>query len=174
VHVDSVLAGGQPRYNAIFKHGASKDFVAHHGQDFASFDATFESVTQKGYSSVNASVVPVNGQLRYTTLYRKQNLGSWVLLPGISKSDYQQVYDDNAAVGRRPLYVNAYKHNGKVFYSVVFSQKPPGKRKDRHGLSASSYQSEFKSAGSLSIQAVSGVDAAVSNHEYIAIWRQEE
>ena len=173
VHVDSVLVGGQPYYNAIFKKGASTDFVARHGQTVADFNATFWDVTAKGYSPVNASVVSVNGQLQYTTLYRKQDLGGWVLLPGIRQSDYQQVYNNNAALGRRPSYVNAYKHNGRVFYSVVFSQKPQGPRKDRHGMSSSGYQYEFNTAAGLPIQAVSGVDGANYNHEYIAIWRKD-
>ena len=172
MHVDSVLAGGHPRYNAIFKKGASKDFISRHGQNFRNFDATFKKLTQKGYSSVNASVLSVKGQLQYTTLYRKQNLGGWVLLPGIPKNGYQKVYNDNSKAGRRPLYVNAYKHKGKVFYSVVFSQKPKGPRKDKHGMSQNAYQSEFNSAGNLSIQAISGVDGAASKHEYIGIWRK--
>lgn len=173
VHADSVLSGGQPRYNAVFAKGPSMDFVARHGQNNADFNATFQDLTQKGYVAVNASVVSAGGNLQYTTLYRKENLGGWVLLPGIPKSDYQKVYNDNAALGRYPYYVNAFKHGNGVFYSVVFSQKPAGPRKDRHGMSASAYQSEFNSAGGLAIQAVSGVDGASANHEYIAIWRKD-
>jgi hypothetical protein len=176
MHADSVLAGGKPYYNAIFVKGPSMDFVAKHGQNNADFNATFQDVTKKGYSSVTASVVSVNGQRQYTTLYRKQDLGGWVLLPDIPKADYQQVYNENAAAGRRPYYVNAYKHGNGVFYTVVFSQKPakpPSQRKDRHGMSAADYQTEFNSAGNLAIQAVSGVDGASANHEYIAIWRKD-
>ena len=173
VHVDSVLAGGLPHYNAVFVKGASMDFVAHHGQNNADFNATFQDLTEKGYVSVNASVVSVNGQLQYTTLYRKQDLGGWVLLPGIPKQDYQNVYDENAALNRRPYYVNAFKHGNYVYYSVVFSEKPQASRKDRHGMSPGTYQDEFNSAGDLVIQAVSGVDGAAVFHEYIAIWRAE-
>ena len=172
VHVDSVLAGGKPRYNAIFQKGTSKNFIAHHGQNSADFNATFKKVTKKGYSAVNASVLSVKGKLQYTTLYRKQNLGGWVLLPGIPKSRYQQVYNENSAPGRRPFYVNAYKHKGNVFYSVVFSQNPKGPRKDKHGMSLKTYQNEFNSAGNLALQAISGVDGAKSKHEYIGIWRK--
>jgi murein DD-endopeptidase MepM/ murein hydrolase activator NlpD len=174
VHVDSVLAGSRPRYNAIFVQGAPMGFVARHGQSNADFNATFQDLTGKGYVAVNASVVPVDGQLRYTTLYRKLDLGGWVLLPGIPKRDYQRVYDENAALGRHPYYVNAFKHGRDVFYSVVFSEKPAGPRKDRHGLSPGAYESEFGSAGNLAIRAVSGVDAAASNHEYIAVWRRND
>jgi hypothetical protein len=118
----------------------------------------------------------VNGQRQYTTLYRKQDLGGWVLIPDIAKGDYQTVYNDNVAAGRRPYYVNAYRHGNGVFYTVAFSQKPAvpsNQRKDRHGLSAAAYQSEFNSAGEMSLVAVSGVDGAASTHEYIAVWRKE-
>ncbi len=175
MHADSVLSGGQPRYNAIFVKGPPMDFVAKHGQNNADFNATFKDVTKKGYSSVTASVVSVNGQRQYTTLYRKQDLGGWVLLPDIAKGDYQTVYNENVAAGRRPFYVNAYRLGGGVFYNVVFSQKPAvpaNQRKDRHGMTAADYQSEFNSAGALEIRAVSGVDGAAANHEYIAIWRK--
>ncbi|MBT8472982.1 MAG: hypothetical protein KJN99_10300, partial [Marinicaulis sp.] len=172
VHVDSVLSGGQPYYNAIFSKGASMDFIASHGMNNAQFNAQFQDVTEDGYSTVNASVVSVNGQLQYTSLYRKQTIGGWVLLPGIAKSDYQSVYDENKALGRRPYYVNAFKHSGVVYYSVVFSQTPSGSRKDRHGMSPGAYQTEFDSAGDRIIRAISGVDGASANHEYIAIWRK--
>lgn len=173
VHVDSVLSGGQPRYNAIFVKGASMNFVARHGQNAADFDSTFKDLTKKGYSTVNASVVSVNGNRYYTSLFRKQDLGGWVLLPGIPKASYQKVYEENVAAGRRPNYVNAYRHGNGVYYSVVFSQKPAGQRKDRHGMTPAAYQNEFNSAGALPLIAISGVDGATSNHEYIATWRRD-
>ncbi|MFK8028947.1 MAG: hypothetical protein AB8G18_01795 [Gammaproteobacteria bacterium] len=171
VFVDSMLSNNQARYNVVFVKGASTDFFAHHGQSNAAFNTSFQSHAGEGYSPVSASVMSVKGKLRYTTLYRKQNIGGWVLEPGIRASNYQSVYNQNAAVGRRPYLVNAYKHKGNVYYSVAFAESPDGPRKDRHGMTPTQYQSEFNSAAGLLLKAVSGVDGASRFHRYIAIWR---
>lgn len=170
--VESSLAGGRVRYTVIFRKGMSGKYLARHGMTVQQHDAVFNQAKQQKLNPVSDSVVSAGGKLYFTTLYRSNNIGSWVLKPIVKKGDYQGLYNQNARAGRRPRYVQAYKHRGQVYYSVIFSSATSRNRKDRHGMSASKYQSEYNSAlnaGQLT-RSVSGVDNAASNHEYIAVW----
>jgi hypothetical protein len=171
-HVDSYTVGDQVRYAAVFVQGA-RPSAARHGLDGPTFHAWFEEQVAAGSAPMCASVVSVDGALRFTAAFRPQDVGGWVLKPAIAAADYQREYEINAAEGRYPRAVNAYKHAGRVHYCVVFAQKPTGPRLDRHGLSGAEYQTQFDDAAAagMLLQAVAGVDGAVRNHEYIAVWR---
>lgn len=174
VHVESSLVGGNVRYSVILDRDEPGGYLARHGLTEAQHMAVMEEAKSKNLSPVNVSVVSVNGQRRYTVLYRAEDIGQWQMRSQIPAADYQALYDANAKAGRRPSYVNAYMHRGQPFYSVIFSEKPTGARKDRHGLTSAQYQAEFNAAheAGLLTRAVSGYDGAQANHRYIAIWRK--
>lgn len=174
VHVESSLVNGKVRYSAIFVKNKPGGFLARHGLTYEQHMDVMNEAKSEGLSPVNVSVVSVGGKRRYTVLYRSDSIGQWQMKSRVKASDYQALYNQNAQAGRRPSYVNAYMHKGAAYFSVIFSKKPTGQRKDRHGLTKSSYQSEFNSAhqAGLLTRAVSGYDGAQSNHRYIAIWRK--
>ena len=105
-------------------------------------------------------------------LYRSESIGSWAVKSQIPEAAYQQEYDDNAAAGRRPLYLDAYMHLGKPYISAIFGQVSTGARKDRHLMSASDYQQEYVSAlnAGMLTRAVTSFDGAHSQHRYAATW----
>lgn len=173
VQVESSLVGGKVRYSVILVKDKPGGYLARHGLNEAQHMAVMEAAKAKNLSPVNVSVVSVNGQRRYTVLYRAEDIGQWQMRSQISAADYQALYDANAKAGRRPYYVNAYMHRGQPFYTVIFAEKATGARKDRHGLTSAQYQAEFNAAheAGLLTQAVSGYDGA-STHRYIAFWRK--
>jgi hypothetical protein len=118
-------------------------------------------------------VVSINGDRRYTALFRKQDLGSWVLKTSIPAAEYQSEYDANAAAGRAPYFVNAFMHAGAIHYTAAFAQRPAGQRKDRHNLTAAAFQAEFDSAmaAGLSLRSVAGIDGWLV-HQFVAVWRR--
>lgn len=172
--VESSLVNGQVRYSVIFVKGLPGSAMARHGLTTAQHDALIQEAKDKGLSPVNVSVVSIGGQRSYTALYRSDSIGQWEMKSQVPEASYQALYDTNAAAGRRPVYVNAYMHGGQPFYSVIFGQKPAGARKDRHGMNATQYQSEFNSAmqAGLPTRAVAGIDGASSNHRFLAYWRK--
>lgn len=170
--VESSLSGGQVRYTAIFRKGLAGKYLARHGLTVQAHDTVFNQAKQQNLNPVSDSVVSVGGQLFFTVLYRSDGIGAWQLKPIVKKSAYQALYNANAQAGRRPRYVQAYKHGNDIYYSVIFASAGAANRKDRHGLSASAYQTEYNSAlnAGMLTRTVSGVDNAASNHEYIASW----
>lgn len=173
VMVDSALVNGQPRYSAIFVKNKPGSYLARHGLSYDQHEAVMNEAKSKKLYPIAVSVVSVDGQLRYTVLWRSDNIGTWALKSQIPEAEYQAVYDAQSQANRRPSYVNAYMHQGKPFYSVVFAQVP-GARKDRHGLTSVAYQTEFNDAMSkgLPTRAVAGIDGAQQNHRFIACWRK--
>jgi hypothetical protein len=172
--VDSVLVGRETRFNAIFRPNLPGAWLARHDLTQAQHDAVFAQATQDGLRPVNVSVTSIDGQRLYTELYRAQETGSFELRSDVAETDYQAVYDQNAAAGRFPSYVNAYVHAGVPFYSVVFAQRPAGPRKDRHGMSATEYRAESDGAvlAGMPTRGVSSFDGAQGAPSYIAIWRR--
>lgn len=174
VQVESSRVGNDVRYSIIMRRNTPGDFIARQGLTYDQHLEILEQAMSKGLSPVNISVVSINGNRRYTVLYRSEGIGQWQMRSRIPTASYQALYDENARAGRRPSYVNAYLHNGQTFFTVVFSQLPAGARIDRHGLTASEYEAASHAAHELGrpIRAVSGYDGAQSNHRYIAIWRR--
>lgn len=173
VMVDSSLVNGQVRYSAIFVKNKPGAALARHGLTYDQHMAVMAEAKAKKLSPVNISVVSIGGQQRYTVLWRAQNMGSWVVKSQVPEADYQALYNEQSKAKRKPAYVNAYMHNGKPLYSVVFAQLA-GSGKDRHGMTSAQYQNEFNDAmaNNLPTRAVSGYDGAQKNHRFVACWRK--
>ena len=170
--VESYNGGNQVRYCVIFRKG-SATWEARHGLNSQEHQAKFEQFRAAGFAPVNVSVTSVNNKRYYTVLYKKnQGLGKWYLKSKLDDAAYQAAVDQNKKEGRKPRYLNVYKHNGKRYYTAIFSEKPNKAWKARHGQSSSNYQNEWKSATSSGFltKAVSGTDGADSNHRFAAIW----
>lgn len=172
--VENYKQGNGVRYNVIFKKGVAGAWVAKHGMNANTHQSTFNSLKSSGYVPVNVSVVSINGNLSYTALYRKMNVGSWMLKSQLNEAQYQNEVNANKAQGRKPVYVAAYMHNGQPHFSAIFAQQPAGSWIAKHGLTAGAYQSQFNSAlgsGYLT-RVVSGYDGANSNHRFVGVWRK--
>jgi len=174
LQVDSMLVGGQPRFNVIFRQNLPGAWQARHNLTQAQHDELFAQMNAQGFRPISVSVVSVGGQRLYTELYRTVDTGGFELRSAVEASQYQALYETNAAAGRFPSYGNAYLHNGQSFFSVVFTQRPAGARKDRHGLTSAQYQTEYTSAlaAGLPTRGVSSFDGATGDPRFIAFWRQ--
>jgi len=171
--VESYKYGNSVRYAIIFKKvpGAWK---AYHGQSAAQHQNTFNSLKSSGYAIENASVVSINGTRTYTTLYRKKNVGAWVLKSQLTTAQYQAAVTANKAKGRKPVYVATYMHNGAAHFSAIFAQKPGGSWMAKHNKTSGAYQTDYSSAlkaGYLT-RVISGYDGAQANHRFTAVWRK--
>jgi hypothetical protein len=171
VFVDSCVSGGQARYSVIFVKNKPGGAIARHGLSYDQHMTVMDDAKKQGLVPVNVSVISLGGKLFYTVLYRTGNIGTWSVKSQTLESAYQQEYNDNSNAGRKPVYLNAYVHDGKPHISAIFAQLSASGRKDRHLMSASEYQTEYTSAlnGGLLTHAVAGVDGA-PEHRFAAAW----
>jgi hypothetical protein len=172
VFVESSVAGGKARYTAIFVKGAPGAALARHGLTYDQHMAVMEEAKKKKLSPVNVSVASLGGKLYYTVLYRAASIGSWSVKSQIPEGAYQQEYDEQTKAGRKPLYLQAYMHEGKPYLAAIFGKLPSAGRKDSHGMSAAAYQKAFVSAhkSGLLTRAVTSFDGAKSEHRFAATW----
>lgn len=172
IFVESSLSGGAARYSVIFTKSNPGGYLARHGLSYAAHMVEMSEAKKQNLSPVNISVISLGGQRYYTVLYRSANIGSWVVRSQIPEADYQKLYNDNSAEGRKPLYLNAYMHQGSPYISAIFGQVSAGARKDRHGMSGVDYQTEYASAikAGMLTRSVTSFDGAQSQHRFAAAW----
>jgi hypothetical protein len=171
-HIDSYLVGGAPRYAAIFdKPQTYPLFTAYHGQSVAQHQQSFNDLTQQGWVPVKISVVSVNGTERYTALYEKKNVGSFIAKSRLTAAQYQAEFDANVRAGRELVYVNGYVHQGTTYFSAIWHQMGMTPLVARHHLTSAEYQDEFDTQlknGYLT-RAVTGY-AVGASIRYAALW----
>jgi Polyglycine hydrolase-like, structural repeat len=169
VLLESSVSSKQARYSVVFVKGAPAATPVRDVTEQGLVDAMTEAA-KKGMSATNVSVVSLGGERHHTALFRKLYSG-WTVKNRIPDADYQTMYEQEKAAGRRPVSLNTYVHGGKRFFSVVFANNPTTGRKDRHGMTAEQYQTEYEAAlksGALT-RTVTAFDGD-SSHFFAASW----
>lgn len=171
--IESYKIGNDVRYAVIFKKEAGPKITAYHGNSVSQHQDKFDDLTSKGWRPINISVVSVGGQLKYTALYEKTDIGNYVAKSFMTPAEYQQQAEDNKQKGRQIAYLNAYIHNGDPYFSAIWNSKTTGTYKAKHGLSGTTYQSEWKSATSSGL-ITRNVTGYVSGNSvlYAGVWRK--
>ncbi len=173
IFVDSYTISGQVRYNVIFKQ-VSGSFLARHGRTYNQHKDIMTEAGRRDLEPINISVVSTGGQRRYTVLYRNKNYNGHYIKSQVKEADYQKLYDDYKKRGFSPVYINAYKHSGEVFFTTIFARNGGGSLRAAHSRSASSIQQEFNSAmqAGYSTKMITAFDGASSQHRFAALWRK--
>ncbi len=170
-HVDAYTWRGDARYAAIFVQDAGAQVAAYHGRSADEHQRLFEQWSSEGFCARNVSVVSIDGQRRYTALYEKGCPGVR-LKSALTPAEYQEEYESNRDGGLHLAYVDAYVHQGRVFYSALWSRAGGGAIVARHGLTGAQYQEQWEDArraGKLT-RATSGVEVD-GRAAYVAFWR---
>lgn len=172
-HVESYLTREGVRYALICLKGVGA-WRARHGLTSEQHEQELDQAKQDGFQPGCVSVVSIDGQRFYTVLYRKLDLGKWQVSSRLSAAEYQAAVNDHRDAGQHPFYVSAYMHNGEPHFAAIFSDKPNGTWRARHGLTPETYQDEFELAhgDGLLTRVVTGYDGAQQNHRYAAVWRK--
>lgn len=123
--LDNYLDAGKLKFAAIFikKPGAPQAQPAYHAQSPEEHQKLFEKFSKDGYVPVNVSVTSVNGKRYYSAFYEKRNVGGITLKSYLTQQEYQDMFEDMAKKGWEQVYINAYHHDGKTRFSVIWYEK---------------------------------------------------
>ncbi|MGH3902770.1 MAG: hypothetical protein ACRDTE_01000 [Pseudonocardiaceae bacterium] len=175
VFVESYLSSDNVRYIAVFQKDRPGRFLARHGLTTGQHEAELDNAKKAGLNPDCVSVVSVQGQRRYTVLYRSDSIGHWQVKSRVQESDYQEIFNENKAAGRSPVYLQAYIHDGQEFLSTIFASGSTGAFRARHGLSSADFQQEWTAATTAGFitQVVTSFDGATRSHRFAAVWRKK-
>jgi hypothetical protein len=129
----------------------------------------FNQRTAEGWVPVIISVTPAGGELRYTALYEKKNVGSFVASQVLDPGQYQAEFDRQAAAGRTLVYLNAYNDVGPRFTAIWYSKANPACV--RHALTPPDFNAELDAqrGKGLLTRALTGYEEG-TNVYYAAFW----
>lgn len=172
IQIESSLEGGNIRYSVTSVKSKPGGWRARHGLSSSQHIEVRNKARTDGLVPASISVVSVAGIRFYTVLYNNDDIGDWRIESEVPENGYQQVYNSQAAAGRRPIYLNAYMHSGQPFISAIFASKPGTSHIARHGLSGDQYQAEYNqnATSTRRTRAVTSFDNAQQEHRYAAVW----
>jgi hypothetical protein len=119
---------------------------------------------------VNISVTPWGGARYYTALYEKKDVGSFAAWQVLAASQYQAQINQQAAAGRKLVYLNAYNDpSGSRFTAIWYSNAAVPYA--RHGIDPLDYFALAKAqrARGLLTRAVTGYTEG-TNLRYAGFW----
>jgi CubicO group peptidase (beta-lactamase class C family) len=134
-----LLSLGSPAF------GAPADAVqgvwaARHGQTSASYQSTFNSLTELGYRLTYTSGYASGTTPYYASVYQKFPGGAWSSYHDMSAAQYQNTFNAQTSAGLRLWIVNSY-FTTEFKYNAIF-RAAPGAWSARHLMSAADYQTE--------------------------------
>lgn len=173
-HVDSYVVGNTIFYAAIWSK-SDIDTHGYHGATAQTHQASFDSLTQKGWTPKVISVVSLGGQLAYTAMYTKQALGSCEARSSLTAAEYQAKFDANKRLGRHLLYLSSYEHEGQRRFSAIWVDKPDAVGGPAfHDMSEAKFRAHWEDAvyAGFRTRAITACEAAGSVR-YAAFWTRE-
>lgn len=143
MQVESYLDHGQARYAILASQAPMSPWLMYHGRTEADHQALLAQYRGQGFRPVNIAVVSVQGQRYFTALYDQADVGKWEALYDIPSADFQAAFIQKKNQGLHLAYLNAYRHNGEVFFTTIWNALPHADPVLRHGLDAGQYRKEW-------------------------------
>ena len=169
LQIESYPASDGIRFAGIFVNSAGPPFLAYHARSESDHQARFNQLTAEGWVPVNISVTSWGGARYYTALYEKKDVGSFAAWQVLDTSQYQIAINEQAAAGRKLVYLNAYNDPAPRFTAIWYSNAAVPYA--RHGIDPLGYfaLADAQRANGLLTRAVTGYTVGTSPR-YAAFW----
>ena len=161
------------RYTALWHETGGGPWVARHGLTSAAYQYWFNYYTRRGYRLTDVSGYTVGGQDRYAAIWEQKSGPAWVARHRMSAATYQAEFNTWTARGYRLTDVSGYTIGGQDRYAAIWTRSTGPAWVARHGMSSSTYQSEFNRLARLGYKVVhvAGHDSQ-GQAKYAAIWHR--
>ncbi len=144
-HLESYwsVARGRLCYAPVFVKEAGAPQAAYHDRTKAQHQELLDDLTgEQGFVPVSISVVPVDGERRYTGLYEQRDAGIFEARSTLSIADYQTTFNSNHAAGRSLVYLNSYIFQGEIQIVAIWHQNAPAGAANHH-LDRTEFQADL-------------------------------
>jgi hypothetical protein len=164
--------GRDARFAAIWiRDDHSAAWEAHHNLTADQYQATFNSLTGKGYRLTDVSGYAINGSPRYAGIWEKRSGPDWQAHHGVSWQQYQQLLSSLSAQSYVLTHVSGYRVGVGVQFAGIWEKRTGVVWQTLFGLTSSQYQKKFNDflASGMRPVCVSGYsDSGIAR--YAAIW----
>lgn len=167
--------GRESRFNAVWVKRDGPAFQARHGLDAQQYQATFDDLVGQGFRLTSVSGYAEGGQARYAAIWEQDGGPEFQARHGLSRSQYQQTFDELAGQGFVLKQVSGYRVGVDVQFAAIWERVPGVRFAGRHGLTSSQHQLAFDELVSQGFRmtSVSGYsDTGIAR--YASSWRQEQ
>ena len=167
--------GAGARFNAVWQLREGPAWQARQGLTTDQYQAAFDDLVRQGFKLVCVSGYAEGGQARYAAVWEQRPATDWQARHGLSRSQYQQTFDELAGEGFAPMQVCGYRVNVDVRFAAIWERRPGLSWVGRHGLTAREYQKAFDEqlANGFRLVSLSGYsDTGIAR--YAAIWHKDE
>lgn len=173
VRVSGYASGTEARYAAIWEQRSGPPWVAVHGLTAAEYQVAFDWYGGNGYRLKLVSGYKVGSQTQYAAIWEQEEGPAWRAVHGATGSEYQTLFDQNAADGYRLICVSGYEEGRAARYAAVWEYGSTYPWVAAHGLTASQYQTAFNThtANGYRLTHISGYEVG-GEARYAAIWEQ--
>lgn len=131
------------RYAAIWEKSDNVPFRAYHGIDRNTFQFTYDELRTQGYRLINWSGYEVQGEDRYSAVWKQAASLPWEGDYLMTTELYQINFEARITQGYRLTQVFGYALEGQALYGSIWVMQPGPGWQARHGLTADEYQATF-------------------------------
>ena len=127
-------------------------------------------LTAEGWRPMIISVTPLGGARHYSALYEKKDVGAFVAQQVLDAGQYQAAINQQAAAGRKLVYLNAYNDPAGPRFTAIWHTNAAAPYA-RHGIDPLDYYEEAKALrakGLLTRALVGYMDG--TNLRYAGFW----
>ncbi len=118
-------------------------WVARHGMSSSQYQSQFNYWVGQGYRLTDISGYNVNGAVRFAAIWEKKSGPAWVARHGMTSSQYQSQFNYWVGQGYRLTVIDGYEQSGQARYAAIWEKSSGPAWIARHGMTSSSYQSQF-------------------------------
>jgi hypothetical protein len=172
VLIETCVASSQVWYSAILRELPGEEQILEHGVTYERLKQLMNDAVEKVVSPVSVAVTSVDGERRYSVLFRPVDMGRWVIKSAVHEKDFQDEFDRQDAEKRWPVYMCGYMHEGEPYLSVVFAERPAGNSHVDFAMDSVEYQKNYEAyTGDGMVTAmVTAFDGAKTTHRWAARW----
>ncbi len=135
---ESLVISGLPTISLL-----PAPWVARHGMSASEYQSQFNYWVGKGYRLTDVSGYDVNGAVQFAALWEKKSGPAWVARHGMTSSQYQSQFNYWVGQGYRLTVIDGYDQGGSARYAAIWEKSSGPAWVARHGMTSSSYQSQF-------------------------------
>lgn len=140
--IDGYSVGGKPYLNFVWRpaQGAWRSFFLVSAQKYQD---EFDKAVKDGYSPLQVESSLVNGQPRYSVIFRKGLSGKWLARHGLTVAQHDAVLSQATGDGMRPVSSSVISVGGQRFYTDLYRSWDSGAWQLKSQVEEKDYQALY-------------------------------